>query len=149
MKKLLFISIVFSVATCSLYSQNKTIKGRLISNEFDILRGVPIMINDTVVVGRTDSKGFFQIDIPISLKKILFSYVGLETTSIELSDTCDEVEVVMLLRATYDFATPRKVDRLRMKTFKKLPKFYKEAFERGLFKADRPCYAQEFIPMLS
>jgi len=145
MKQLLIIFIVFAVSTCSLYSQNKTIKGRVISNQFDILRGVPIMINDTVVVGRTDLNGFFQIAIPISVKKILFSYVGIETTPIELADTCDEVEVVMLLSANYDFVTPRRVDRLRIKTFKKLPEFHKEAFEKGLFKTDKACYTQEFI----
>jgi len=147
MKKLLIIFIVLSVSRCSLYSQNKTIKGRVISNQFDILSGVPIMINDTVVVGRTDLNGFFQIDIPVYVKKILFRYVGLETTNIELADTCDEVgvEVVMLLRAIYDFVTPRKVYKLRMKRFKKLPEFHREAFEKGLFKTDKACYTQKFI----
>ena len=146
MKKLLIVLIVLSVSTCSLYSQNKTIKGRVITDQFDILPGEPIMINDTVVVGRTDLKGSFQINIPVFVKKIFFSDVGLETTAIELADTCDEVEVVMLLRSTFDFLTPRKVDRLRMKRFKKLPEFHKEAFEKGLFKTDKACYTQEFMP---
>jgi hypothetical protein len=146
MKKLLIICIVLSVSTCSLYSQNKTIKGRVISNQFDILIGVSIMINDTVEVGRTDLNGFFQTDIPISVKKILLGSVGLDPATIELVDKCDEVEVVMMLSSTYDFITPKKVDRLQMKRFKKLPELHKEAFEKGIFKTDKACYTQEFIP---
>ena len=95
---------------------------------------------------QTDLNGFFQIDIPVSLKKILFRSVGLEPAIIELVDKCDEVEVVMMLSSTYDFKTPKKVDRLRKKRFKKLPELHKKAFEKDLFKTDKACYTQEFIP---
>ena len=143
----LIIFIVLSVSTCGLYAQNKTIKGRVIDDlSFETLPYVPIMINDTVAVGRTDLNGFFQIEIPVSVKKILLSYVGIEETVIELADTCDEVEVVMLSRAIYDFITPKKVDRLRLKKFKTLPELHKKAFEQGLFKTNKACYTQEFIP---
>jgi hypothetical protein len=108
--------------------------------------GVSIRINDTVEVGKTDLKGFFQVDIPASLKKILFRSVGIEPAIIELTDTCDEVEVVMMLSSSYDFKTPKKVDRLRMKRFKKLPELHKQAFAKGLFKTDSGCYTQKFIP---
>jgi len=145
MKKLI-IFIVLSVSTCSLYSQNKTIKGRVIDDNLETLPYVSILINDTVEVGKTDLNGFFQIDIPISVKKLLFSTVGIELASIELVDKCDEVEVVMMLSSTYDFITLKKVDRLRMKRFKKLPELHKEAFEKGIFKTDKACYTQEFIP---
>lgn len=145
MKKLLIIFIVLCVSICSLYSQNKTIKGRVISDQFDILIGVPIMINDTVEVGKTDINGFFQIEMSVSEKKISFKFVGLDPATIELVDNCDEVEVVMMLSSTYDFRAPKKVDRLRMKRFKKLPELHKEAFEKGIFKTDMACYTQEFI----
>jgi len=146
MKKLLIILIVLSVSTCSLYSQNKTIKGRVIDNNLETLPYVSIVINDTVEVGRTDLNGFFQIDIPVSVKKLLFSTVGIELTSIEVVNKCDEVEVVMMLRGTYDFITLKKIEKLRMKRFKKLPELHKEAFEKGIFKTDKACYTQEFKP---
>lgn len=146
MKKLLIIFILLSVSTCSVYSQNKTIKGKVISEFFEPMPGVAITINDTVEVGKTDLNGFFQIDIPISVKKILFRSVGLDPATIELVDKCDEVEVVMMLSSTYDFITLKKVGRLRMKRFKKLPELHKEAFEKGIFKTDTACYTQEFIP---
>ena len=146
MKKSLIIFIVLSVSTCSLYSQNKTIKGRVISDFFEMMPEVSIMINDTVNVGRTDLNGFFQIDIPVYVKKILFRAVGLDPLTIELVDKCDEVEVVIMSSGTYDFITLKRVDRLRMKRFKKLPELHKEAFEKGIFKTNRACYTQEFIP---
>ena len=146
MKKPLFFLVIVCVSTSNLYSQNKTIKGKIISNQFENLYGIPIIINDTLQVGRTDLNGFFQIDIPVSVKKILFRYVGLEPATLKLLDKCDEVEVVMMLSSTYDFITLKKVDRLRMKRFKKLPELHKEAFEKGIFKTDNACYTQEFIP---
>lgn len=146
MKKLLILFIVLSVSICSLYSQNKTIKGTVISEFFETIPGVLIMINDTVEVGRTDVNGFFQINIPISVKKILFMSVGIEPAVIELADKCDEADIVMMLSSTYDFITLKKADRLRMKRFKKLPELHKEAFEKGIFKTDNACYTQEFIP---
>jgi hypothetical protein len=146
MKKLLITLIVFCGSVCSVYSQNKTIKGRVISNQFDVLIGVPIMINDTVEVGKTDINGFFQIEIPVFEKKVSFKFVGVDPATIELVDKCDEVEVVMMLSSTYDFKSLKKVDKLRMKKFKTLPELHKEAFEKGVFKTDKACYAQEFIP---
>jgi hypothetical protein len=146
MKKLLTTYIVLSVSICTLYSQNKTIRGRVVDDNLEILPSVSIMINDTVEVGRTDLKGFFQIDIPVAQKKIVFMFLGVEPAIIELVDTCDDVEVVMMMSGTYDFMTPKKVDRLRIKRFKKLPELHKEAFEKGLFKTDKPCYTQKFMP---
>jgi len=146
MRKLLILCLVLCVSTSSLYSQNKTIKGRVIDDNLETFPYVLIAIKDTVEVGRTDLNGFFKIDIPFSVKKILFGSVGLDPATIMLVDKCDEVEVVMMLSGTYDFRTLKKIDRLRMKRFKKLPGIHKEAFEKGIFKTDNACYAREFIP---
>jgi len=146
MKKILIIFIVLIISICSLYSQNKSIKGRIIDDNLETLPYVSIIINDTVEAGRTDLNGFFQIDVPISVKKLLFRYVGLDPTTIDIVDKCDEVEVVMMLSGTDDFITLKKADKLRMKRFKKLPELHKEAFEKGIFKTDKACYTQEFIP---
>lgn len=146
MKKLLNIFIFLCVLTYNVHSQNISIKGRVIDDNLETLSYVSIVISDTMEVGRTDINGYFQINIPASEKKILFRYVGLEPTIIELADKCIEVEVIMMLSGTYDFMSLKKVDRLRMKRFKKLPKLYKEAFEKGIFTTDKACYKQEFIP---
>ena len=122
------------------------IRGRVIDDRLGTLPYFPIRINDTIVVGKTDSDGAFQIDVPVSVKKLFLIDIGMEPASIELADTCDEVDVVMLLSSTYDFIRPKKVNRLRMKRFKKLPELHKAAFEKGLFKKDKGCHTQEFIP---
>ncbi len=144
MKKLLIIFIVLSVITYSLYSQNKTIKGRVITEFFETAPGMLIIINDTVIVGKTDLNGFFQIDIPISVKKILIWSLGLEQATIELVDKCDEVEVVMMLSSTNDFMTLGHAERKRKKRYKKLPEIHKQAFEKGIFKTECACYIRKF-----
>lgn len=144
MKKLLILFIVISISMCSLYSQTKTIKGKVISEYFEILPAVSIMINDTVEVGRTDINGFFQIDIPISEKKILFVFVGMEPTAIDLVDTCDKIEVVMMADYIYDFITLKRAERKRKKRYKKLPEIHKQAFEESIFETEYACYNREF-----
>jgi hypothetical protein len=143
MKKLLTILILISISTY-LNAQTKTIKGRIIDERFETLIGISIMINDTIKVGKTDLDGFFKIDIPISIKKITLGYVGYELPTLTLSDNCDNVEVVMMLRGTDDFMTFKKIDRRRMKRFKQLPELHKQAFDKGIFKTDKACYTQEF-----
>lgn len=146
MRNILIIFVIISVSACAVYSQNKTIKGRIVSDQLEPISGVFIIINDTVEVGRTDINGFFQIDIPIDINKVLFKYVGLEPKKIELADECDNVEVIMMLNGTYDFMSLKEVDKVRLKRFNMLPQLHKKAFEKGLFKKKKACYIQEFIP---
>ncbi len=138
--------MLLSVSKSGLFAQNKTIRGRVIDDNLETVPGAFIMINDTVKIGEADINGFFQIEIPVSVKKISFRYLGVEPTTIALMDSCIDVEVVMMLSGTYDFITLKKIDRLRMKRFKKLPELHKKAFEKGIFKTDMACYKEEFIP---
>jgi len=144
MKKIIIVFIVLSISIFSLYSQNNTIKGRVISEDFETLPEVSIMINDTVEVGRTDINGFFQIDMPISENKLLFEFVGMESTNIELVDKCDKIEVVMMYIYSYDFMTLKRAEKRRKKRYKKLPELHKQAFEKGIFKTEYACYNREF-----
>jgi hypothetical protein len=146
MKKLAIAFIVFIVSACSVYAQNKLVKGRAISDQFDVLIGIPIMIDDTVKVGKTDLDGFFQINVPDSVKELKFVYVGLDPTPIVLFDNCVDIEVVMMLTGTFDFMSLKKADKLRMKRFKNLPEIHREAFLKGIFKTEEACYTQVFVP---
>lgn len=143
MKKILILFIVSTVLVCSLYSQNKTINGRVIAEDFETLPRVSIMIDDTVEVGTTDFDGFFQLDIPVS-KKISFGFVGMESVTIDLVDNCDSLEVIMMYSYTYDFTSLKRADSKRKKRYKKLPEIHKQAFEKGIFKTDCACYKREF-----
>jgi len=144
MKNWLIILILFSVSATGLYSQNRIINGRVISEDFETVPGTSIVVNDSIKIAETDMDGFFRIEIPVSTKKLSFQFVGIETTNIQLQDNCDQVEIVMILSCTCDFMSPRKVDRLRKKRFKRLPELHEKAFTAGLFKTDKACYYQEF-----
>lgn len=146
MKQSPFILLVLMLTAINLCAQNKTIKGKVIAEDLEALALTLIYINDTVMVGKTDMSGLFQIDIPIAVNRISFSNVGFETAFINLSETCNKVEVIMMYQWTYDFKTPKQVDRLRMKIFKQLPLLHQKAFEKGIFTTDTICYHQQLIP---
>lgn len=146
MKKLLIVFLVFGISTLNLYSQNRTIKGRVIDDNLKTMPGVSIMVNDTVEVGRTDLKGFFQVDIPVCEKKILFGSVGLYPTTIELVNKCNKIEVVMMLSGARESISLRRADRQRKKRYKKIPRIHKQAFEKNIFETEDACYKREFEP---
>lgn len=69
----------------------------------------------------------------------------LEWKKLDLSDSCSNLEIILLQSYSYDFKGPAKVDRLRKKEFAKLPGLHLSAFEKGIFKSDKPCYIDKFI----
>lgn len=69
MKKLLITFLVFCISTVSLFSQNKTIKGRVITEDLQTLPYALIFINETVQVGRTDLNSFFSNRCPYFCEK--------------------------------------------------------------------------------
>ena len=146
MKNLLVVFLVFGIFTCNLYSQNRTIKGRVITDDLETMPGVSIIVNDTVEVGKTDLKGFFQVNIPVEEKKIMFGSVGLYPAVIELLDKCDKIEVVMMLSGTNDFTSLKRAERKRKKRYKKLPDIHRQAFVKGIFETEHACYKREFEP---
>jgi hypothetical protein len=146
MKKLTIAFFVFIVSVSFVYSQNRTLKGRVITDQVETMPGVSIRIDDTVEVGKTDLKGFFQIDVPDSVKELKFVDIGLDPTPIVLFENCDVIEVVMMLTGTYDFMSLKKADKIRMKRFKGLPEIHREAFAKGLFETEKACYTQVFVP---
>jgi hypothetical protein len=146
MKKCPIILLVLMLNAINLSAQNRTIKGKVIAEDLEALAITQIYINDTVLVGKTDMSGLFEIQIPNAVKQIALRNVGIETTVINLSDTCNSIEVIMMHSITYDFRTLKQVDRLRMRRFKKLPALRTQAFEKGIFTSDKACYYQQLIP---
>jgi len=144
MKHILLALILLFFSNNTLYSQNKTIKGRVIAEDFDVLQGVAININDTIEVGKTDIKGFFEIKIPVSENKLTFNFLGLESATIHLTESCDSVDLIMMYDVTYDFIPLKRADKKRKKRYKKLPKIHKQAFKKDIFKTQQPCYDRKF-----
>ena len=138
-------TIFILVSFLSVKAQDLTLKGRIISEDLETLPEVRITNHNDELLGITDIDGKFDISIPNEVLKLNISFVGMEPTVIELTGSCDSLEVIMMIETIYDFISLKKVDKLRMKRFKKLPELHKEAFKKGIFKTDNACYTQEFI----
>src|SRR5690606_25320015 len=81
--------------------------------------------------------------------KLIFAGVGYEWATITDPKECENLEIILFLASTYDFMSPRKVDRLRKKEFEKLPELHSQAFQKGLFKNEKPCVSRKFVPDFS
>jgi len=147
MKRIIFLLLsVFIIV--DVYSQTRTIKGVVVCGEEDLepLIGVDIIINDTVKIGVTDINGAFCVVAPNPVNSLLFQAFPFEDVNINVNEDVDYVDIIMMPYFIYDFVSNRKVDRDRMKRFKQLPKMHKQAYEKGIFKTEQPCYTREFVP---
>lgn len=127
-----------------LFGQTRTITGRIISEYLETLPQVSIQHLDSTLIGKTEIDGRFTIEIPDTTNFLHLSFIGFEWTTIRIQIDCDTLEVVMMVDAIYDFMTKRKIDRLRMKRYKKLPEIHKKAFDSGMFITEKACYKQNF-----
>lgn len=140
---LTLLVVVLSLGTAHAQS-TKTLTGRLLD---DRLEGVPranIYARDTTVIGTTDMDGYFKVDVPFSTNTLIFTSVGMELTTVNLSADCSNLEVILLLTSSYDFMSVRRVNRQEFKRFKHLPQLHQQAYEKGLFKSSVPCASPIF-----
>ena len=139
---ILFSSLLF--VACAI-GQTCTLTGKVIDDQFFPVYQAKIFNADTTFLVETDIKGNFNIDIPSDTQVLIVAWVSMEWKSIKLSGDCNNLEIILLPRGTYDFMSPRKVDRQRKKQFDKLPALHQTAFKKGIFEANKPCYVEKFI----
>jgi hypothetical protein len=142
------IVLLLALLTISFASdgQARTITGKVI-DDFDLepIPQVNIQNNDTILLGTTDKNGEFKIQLPRETDELLFSWVGMEWASIEVTWDCDRVEVILLPDGIYHYKSHRKVDRIRKKRFDEIPKLHSKAVSKGIF-TSAPCYKRNFKP---
>ncbi len=121
MAKYIFLLLIMAVS-CPVYSQNKMIKG-IVVDECDLepIIDVRIIVNDSNYVGVTDINGRFQIEIPLSVNEISFRALAMEDVNLKLSEKCDNIELIMIGRAHYDFMSYRRINKERRNLYKQLP----------------------------
>lgn len=141
---MLISTVLFLIFTAT--AQTKIITGKVIDRELKPVVGFVIQYSDTTIFTKYDMNGLFSISIPVDTKSITIGAVGFESASMDLTDSCHQLEMVLLFRPTYDFITLKKADKLRMKEFKKLSALHFEAYQKGIFQSASPCYTQHFIP---
>ena len=145
MAKYIFLLLVMAVS-CPVYSQNRIIKGIVVGEcDFEPIIDVRIIVNDSNYVGVTDIYGRFQIEVPLSVNEISFRALAMEDVNLKLSEKCDNIELIMIGRAHYDFMSYRRINKERRNLYKQLPVLHKNAYEKGIFQTPEPCYTREFI----
>lgn len=137
--KILLLFLVFFVN-----GQNKSVYGKVISEDFEPLAGVQIRNSDNELLGETEFDGQFKINILQKTDSLFFSYTGMEFADIKLKEDCDNVEVIMMHDIIYDFMTPKKIDRLRKNRYNRLNEIYLEAINKELFQNRNICYDRSF-----
>ena len=92
------------------------------------------------VLDTTDMNGGFEFKNSSNIKKIKFLFVMTQEEEIQISDTCNHVELILLEEWTYDFVSLKTADRKKRRDRKRiLPKLYAEAYEKGIFKNNKSC----------
>lgn len=121
--------------------QTRIITGKVIA-EYDLEPVIQARIQsrDTVQMGTTDINGKFRIELSSGTDELLLDFVGMEWTSITVPPNCDNLEIIMMYSGSYDFATLRTVNRKRSKRFKNLLNQHQQAYEKGIFSKDKPCF---------
>jgi hypothetical protein len=145
MNKLTLVISIFTLLVFKVHGQQKSIMGIVIDENLESIPGVTIFNTDTVEIGQANIDGEFDITISEDTNQLIFAFVGMEWLTIQFESNCNQLEVIMMFDAIYDFMTLRRVDRLRKKRFDKLSEVRKKAFEKGIFKTDTVNYKQEFV----
>ena len=145
-KTIFFISFFFCIF--SGFGQ-RTLTGRTVDQFLESAIGITIFDKDTIKIGQTDFNGYFQIKLPKETDKLIFAGVGYEWATLTVPNECENLDIILFMASTYDFMSPRKVDRLRKKEFDKLPELHSKAFQKGLFKTEKPCFIRKFEPDFS
>lgn len=137
------LAVVLSLGTAHA-QHTKTLTGRILSDDLEGAPMADIRTRDTTVIGRTDLEGYFKIDVPVNISTLLFTAIGMERTTINLSGECSNLEVILLHTSSYDFMSVRRVNRQEFKRFRHLPQLHQQAYEKGLFKSRAPCASPIF-----
>ena len=142
-KTAFFIS--FFICILSAFGQ-RTLSGKTIDQFSESAIGITIFDKDTIKIGQTDLNGYFQIKVRKETNKLIFAGVGYEWASVTVPSECENLEIILFLASTYDFMSPRKVDRLRKKEFEKLIELHYQAYKKGIFETEKPCVIRKFEP---
>ena len=137
---------IFFFLSLPVLGQTKRIVGKVVNENLEVATEIRIHSLDTLLLGITDSNGEFKIEVPDTTKTIIFSWVGYEKAAISLDSSCQQLDIILMSEWTYDYISLAEVDKLRLKRFKKLPKLHRKAFKESIFKTEKSCYTQTFIP---
>ncbi|SHK92151.1 TonB-linked outer membrane protein, SusC/RagA family [Chitinophaga jiangningensis] len=95
MRKILFALVACMLFTVSLFAQ-RTISGRVVDNDGEILPGVSVQIKGTQRGSITNAKGQYTLTVPENAKTLIFASIGFATQEIAIgSDNVIDVRMQM------------------------------------------------------
>ena len=132
------------------FGQTKTLSGKVVlsepsyekrmDSEFLLAPDAKVFSEDTVELGTSNKHGIFEIEVPENTSKIFVAWVAYDWEVIELSDNCEQLEIVLIPAVIYDFVSLKRANKLNEKHRKKwLPELYQQAFEQGFIRSENPC----------
>lgn len=128
-----------------LSAQNtKIIKGKIISEDFELLPKVIVYNIDTVALCTTNLNGCFKVEVPIKTNKLLLEFVGMEWTFVSINDDCKNIEIIMMINIIYDFISINRINKNRYKRFKNIQRKHLKAYKQGIFQNRYPCVSYIF-----
>lgn len=146
MMKYVFSFLMVLLSILPIYAQNRVIQGKVIDeHKLEPCIGALVVINDSIEIGVIGVDGCFQIETSLPVNKLSIRYIGFENADLLLSDDCNYIELIMVPYPNYCFMSTRKVNKIRRKMYKDLPKRHQEAYEKGIFQSPDVCYIQEFV----
>lgn len=125
------------------------IKGRIIAEDLVPLPGANVYDRDTLILGKTDIDGYFELELQYSISDLIIGNLGYEWTKLHEFNNCSILEVILLEDANYDYRSHGKIDRIRKNRFERIPEMHLKAYEGGIFKSAKPCYGLQFEPIKS
>lgn len=108
---------------------------------------IKIFDKDTIEIGKTDFNGYFHIESQKDFEELIFAGLGYEWAKIALPINCENLELILIYDGIYHYKSSRKIDRLRKKNFDRITKLHSQAYNKGLFKTEKPCVNREFEPI--
>ncbi len=102
MRRKLFATLVIIITLLgSVFAQQRVVKGTITSASDGLtLPGVTVLVKEVKNVGTiTDADGRYSIVLPKGAETLVFSFVGMETTSVKIGAS-DEINVKMVMSAS-------------------------------------------------
>ncbi len=92
--KSLMLMIILSFTITVVNAQNRTLTGSVFGEDKASIPGVTVAVLGTTIGTVTDMDGNFSLAVPADTKKLVFSYIGLQTKEVEIGSS-NNFEVVM------------------------------------------------------
>ena len=141
MKKLtttiIFLLIIIAQKS---FGQENIITGKVVDSQ---LMEVPMALIKcgSKIIDTTDFNGNFKFKLTPEIKNITIVEIGFDSETINITENCNVIEVVLLESGSYCFDSLKAAERKRIRRRNKLlPKLYAEAFERKIFANKKPCW---------